>query len=457
MLLIAHKAEYLFREDAYRAHSWSADMGLWQPASFIYLSFEAFKDLALNYNLKLIYTSNNITSSSVFPWKFELEAKEEHISEISGLITRITNLDTAKEIEKALNSGKNVIALLPNEMLGLLYPQNKEQLNSSIKAAYYLGINAADRKIQTAVTNNKEQVWWEEIPTNTKGRLFVTKDAFLSDGFFMEGYGKNEENDKKINALLKEFSTFKYPLLSVIFRNNIPVWPCHEPLNLIIDIKNHGPLLEYLEIQLSLAETFEPLGSIERVITNFNTLKKGSFAFQIIPRINKHYKDYMNITAISKNGKTLPIHFSLPEITILPSYSNSLRDQSKQDDKNLSHLVSTLRKTQLYDEVKILPKLVQIDIKSCLNRVRSAAEKLAYLALEKNGIKHYEKKLASAIHELQKNKILSQKSIGYLHTIRVIGNLASHPTNEHLNDVDVRVASYALSCVVEEMIIKKLI
>ena len=105
----------------------------------------------------------------------------------------------------------------------------------------------------------------------------------------------------------------------------------------------------------------------------------------------------------------------------------------------------------------MLPELVQIDVRSCLNRIRSAAEKLVYLVLEKKAIKLHEKKFVLAIAALQNNKILSPKSIGYLHTIRVIGNLASHPTNESLTDADVRVVSYALSCVVEEMINKRLL
>ncbi|WP_035587309.1 DUF4145 domain-containing protein [Hippea jasoniae] len=111
----------------------------------------------------------------------------------------------------------------------------------------------------------------------------------------------------------------------------------------------------------------------------------------------------------------------------------------------------------MYEEVKTLPDLAQIDIRSCLNKTRSIAEKIVYLILEKKGIKLNEKKFISAISALQNNKILSSKSIGYLHTIRIIGNLASHPTNETLSDTDVRVVSYALSCVTEELINKKLL
>ena len=273
----------------------------------------------------------------------------------------------------------------------------------------------------------------------------------------MEGYGKTEENLKKIKELIQEFSIFKYPLLSAIIRNAVSIWSCHEPLNLIVDIKNHGSTLEYAEIQLDLPDAFEPLGSTERVISHLRTLKKASFAFQVIPRTDGKFKDFLKIKITSQSGEILPLYFSPIGVEISPSYSDSLRRQSKQDDQSLSKLISAFKKARLYDEVKVLPELVQIDVRSCLNRIRSAAEKLVYLVLEKKAIKLREKKFVLAITALQNNKILSPKSIGYLHTIRVIGNLASHPTNESLTDADVRVVSYALSCVVEEMINKKLL
>ena len=45
MLPIEHKAYHLYREDAYHEHCMSVDVySAYQPASFIYCSFESFKD-----------------------------------------------------------------------------------------------------------------------------------------------------------------------------------------------------------------------------------------------------------------------------------------------------------------------------------------------------------------------------------------------------------------------------
>jgi hypothetical protein len=89
--------------------------------------------------------------------------------------------------------------------------------------------------------------------------------------------------------------------------------------------------------------------------------------------------------------------------------------------------------------------------------MRVVAEKLTYLVLDKHGIKLSHHNFANAIRMAQTNKILSVRSIGYLHTVRVIGNLASHPSDSPLTDTDVRIVSYALSCVMEEIVDMKII
>ena len=58
------------------------------------------------------------------------------------------------------------------------------------------------------------------------------------------------------------------------------------------------------------------------------------------------------------------------------------------------------------------------------------------------------------ISEIKKKALLSDRAIGYLHTIRVIGNLASHPSGNKMTQSDVLIASYALASVVEEVMNK---
>jgi hypothetical protein len=457
MLLIEHKAPHLYREDAYREYCWSVDAyGMWQSASFIYLCFEAFSDICLIYGLRMVYSKQGITySGKYFPWKCE---KDQHtdLKNFCGLILRIEDMESANEIKTALSNGRNVIALLPNEMIGCWYSGDKNRIERAVGAARELKVNNAEEKI-TSILANGDSVWFEEINTDTKGRLFITRDAFISDGYFMDGYGKSKENLLKIKSLINDFSSFKYPLLRAEIRNIPSIWLTHEPLSLIVDVINHGPAIDYSEISIDFPETFEPVSSIERVMSNLGTLKKISFAFQVIPRADGNYKNYIDMKFKFANGDFIPIYFQPVDIEITPSYGNTLIKQNKHDDPTLSRLLSISKQANLSDEVEILPKLMKVDARACLNKIRTLAEKLCSMLLNKRKVKLLDSKFSSVIQAIQQNKILSSKSVGYLHTIRVIGNLASHPSDEKFSETDVRLVSYAFSCVIEEMLRRKLI
>jgi hypothetical protein len=438
MLLIEHKAIHLRRINAYAEYCWSVDAyGAYQPASFIYLCFESFSELCQEYGLYLFE-----------PDKQPLQGL--------GFISRIETLENVQEIKKALSSGKNVLASLPNEIIGIYYQGDKSRLDVAITAARELGIENAETKIDGSVTYSGEILRWEEIQVEGNGRLLVINDAFLSDGFFMPKYGKSDENSRILAQLAREFSIFKRKLVRVEFRNKVAIWPCHEPISFIIEITNHGPNIENATVSLDLGEGYEPISPIERDISNLNTLSKTSFAFQVVPRIDGKYTQPIKVN-VSANGDPITAVADEWSLEVTPSFGSATRSHTKQDDNTLSRLLTIFKGTNLYGEVETLPDLIRIDIKACLNRMRSVSERLIYLVLDKKGVTLTQRNFATAIQAAQTNKILSSRSIGYLHTVRVIGNLASHPSGEPLTDTDVRIVSYSLSCIMEELIDKNLL
>lgn len=61
-----------------------------------------------------------------------------------------------------------------------------------------------------------------------------------------------------------------------------------------------------------------------------------------------------------------------------------------------------------------------------------------------------ERTQVASITALREARGISDRAVSYLHTIRVIGNIASHALDEPLTAADVRIVSYALASVVEE-------
>ncbi len=455
MLLINHKAIFLYREDAYRDYCFSTDgWGFYQPASFIFLSFESFKDVCKEYDLRLMYLSQDDIKS--LSWRYKNEScsipKDENPN---GLILRVETDENVATILNAINQGKNVIALIPSEFLALYYRNDISRVEKARECMEKLGVNTEKWKFDSLA--NCDPVDWIEVSTSAPGRLFVTRDCFLSDGYFMEGYGYTEENIARIRELVKEFSTFKYPLLSISFQNKIDSWPTQEPLTLVMDVWNHGPSLSQVTILMDIAPELEPLSPLERLIPSLQVFQRRSFAFQAIPHVDGEITFITDIQALLPNAQQCNVVWDLGKINIVPSFGSSQKSHVPEDDQYFSRLISVLRDDELVSEAKKLPSIMRADIDACLNRLRVLTEKILSRVLRNSRIGHQSRNLVDKIGALRTAKIISEKTVSYLNTIRVICNIASHESSEPISDIDVRIVSYALSRVAEELISKKLL
>jgi hypothetical protein len=126
-------------------------------------------------------------------------------------------------------------------------------------------------------------------------------------------------------------------------------------------------------------------------------------------------------------------------------------------DAEYSRLSKLIQRTPHLAELHNFPQLVRVDIAACLNKLRKVGEKLAFRALGTLGAAPQAPNFNRAIEALKANRVLSDKAIACLHTIRVIGNLASHPSAETLTSDDVRLGSFALVSVIEEMLDRAMI
>jgi len=448
MLLVEHKAPHLFLEDAYKEYCWSVDQGAYQPASFIYLAFEGFRNLCREYGLQLI-DGSNCTQAQIEKAKLS----PPHL--FLGLITRIENSQDVLAVQEALAEGRNVLALLPRALLDTWYLRDETRQTEAAQAISMLGIDQVEKKLAYDF-GYKNAIWWEEVATEAKGRLFTTTDGCLSDCSFKDGYGKSEENSEQIRSLLREFSTFKHPVIDIDILPDIPSWPCHELLNIMVELANHGPKIHGLETTLEIPSSFEPIGPLERFIPYLDTLGKTNFTLPLIPRTDGHFQNIITTRLTSAACDTLSVALSSTSVKITPSSGIGQLYQAKQDDLGLTALQSIFKSLPDFPEIKSLPSLARTDRASCLNKMRIIAEKLTAEVLQKRGLA-LPRDFDSSIRVLQQHRVTSSRTVGYLHTIRVVGNSASHPSSIALSDTDVKIASYALASIAQEVISRKLI
>lgn len=445
MLTILHRAPFLYREDAYRDYCWAVDAySAYQPASFIYLCFEAFRDLAAASGLLLVTAPDSARTETTagFPMRAERESIAAPPDGYHGLIVRILTAEDARLMRHYLELDRNVICLLPTEWLTLFSRRNEDV--EHVRGALAEANLSEFAPLVNAEAYSPSEIWWKEVAI-PRGRLFVTCDAFLSDGLFLKSYGMSAKNNELITALLSEFSIANHHLVDVTLRNTISTWPCDEPINTTLDIRNHGPALEEAVLSLALPGTFEPIGGPELALRNLAPHRITSVGFEVIPRVAGTFE--FPTLSLTSDGRRVALSYTAPSIEIRPRYAQQLRSHHLRDDVGLHRLRSVLEKVPTLSELERLYELAAVDVAACLNKLRTVAERLTRRLLGRQDLR-----FAEAISELQAKGLLSKKAIGYLHTIRVLGNAASHPSDEPLTMDDVRIAAFALACVVEELL-----
>ena len=304
-----------------------------------------------------------------------------------------------------------------------------------------------------AYWNSNTCIHWEEIETQTLGRLFVTRDAFLSDGFFLENYGFSAENQRQIQSLIKAFACFKTNLIRLSYRDVMQSWPTGEPLTVTVDAVNHGPDCGEATLRIEIGSGFEALSPLERKIPPLQSLERTSFALQLVPRVDGNVLPMIINALVSlEDGTACTVSTRQLDLKVMPALSSSQRSSVPQDNEILSRLREVLQDANMGEEVENLPELARVDVQSCLNAIRRVTEKIIFHYLDRHNIHYATRHLEPAIRILRNQELFSDRTIGYLNTIRIIGGVASHHTDNRPTDEDVRILSYALASVVEEFI-----
>lgn len=202
MLTGLHRAPFLYREDAYRDYCWAVDAySAYQPASFIYLCFEAFRDLAAGSGLLLVAAPDSTRTETTpgFPVRAECEAVAPPPGGYHGLVVRILTAEDARLLKQYLERDRTVLCLLPTEWLTLF--SGRDEDGEPARRALAEANLSEFVPLVSAQAYSRSDIWWKGVATSS-GRLFVTRDAFLSDGLFLKISGLAEKNRELITTVV---------------------------------------------------------------------------------------------------------------------------------------------------------------------------------------------------------------------------------------------------------------
>lgn len=462
MLLIEFNADFLYREDCYRYYAVEADYGGWfNPSAFVYSSFDQFRRFCEGFNLTLRPGENYKPPRDIFeplPWRIDM-VDPAHLEECFGAIILLKNEESLERINSCLKRGQNVIALYPAYTRYYTKISTKEEIDGFFAAIGFSSSTIAPETLEQigwGAWGGREgwkdalAIWWCEVETSTQGRLFVLLDYFLSDAYHFEGseFLASTFNTEKLNGLVREFTTLKYPAFSVVHENPVSVWPAHEPLFYLYRIINVGSSTSKTEVIVHPVQHFEHLTPLERTLPPLQAGGQTSLGLQVRPLLEGYHETIVEFE-MTQGGVPCHIFFPHYPLRVEPRFGDAFRATVKKDDSALSRLVSVARDSPVFDEIRVLPDLLTVDAASCAGKIRTVAELLLKRVADRVGIQ-WPRNFNGAINLLKQHGDISPRVASYLHTIRQIGNISVHEAN--VTDTDVRILAYALSCVFEELI-----
>ena len=327
------------------------------------------------------------------------------------------------EILDCVNEGSN-LAIIYSPYLYSAYEKNCCKLLSTLNIS---------KETLESYSNERRVICYG------KGRIIYIHSDDVNDCNIESGpFGGNPSEDKKNEAkrkfddIIESISTFAVPYIDCTIRSIPTSWPRDETLVIEVELRNKSLVnIDLVSVEMSFVYDFEPLSNTNFQLENFKAGTTRSATSIVIPRKKGVITNPVRIY-ISYNNFSGSIYLLQSRINILDNLHSLLRS-SKPAQMDLPTMLS---KYEHYLEPvvtkQVILQLLEIDPDSVIAKMRRAGELIAKNIARKHikGFKDFWN-FATITRELYEQRIISAKSKGYIDTIRILGNIASHA-----NDLD---------------------
>ena len=230
------------------------------------------------------------------------------------------------------------------------------------------------------------------------------------------------------------------------------------PLNTSIytewTLKYWGPDGGKIQIEIEVDPSIEP----ESPTTLIYSLQYGvsrTIGFWFVPRLTGNFKN-----AISIKTKGQFSHNKSLSLKVFSGYKEKLKGQSVTKLILLKELQKAERKITEINELDKFITLIEIDPRTAIMKARYIAEKIAKKICRKAGISTKNIRFEQMCRLIANKNLLSKKGIGYLNTVRIIGNLATHDEQgekTEFNEEDALITGQAIIEILNEALNRNLI
>lgn len=295
-----------------------------------------------------------------------------------------------------------------------------------------------------------------------QGRILYIHNNDVNDSNIEGGaYGLGTDADKKIaraqermDEVIELISTFAIPYVDCVVRSVPASWPQDETLVVDIELRNKSLVdVESITIDVSFPPEFEPLSNKSFWVEKLVAGASRSVSTLSVPRVKGTFVNPVRIS-ITYDGLAHQVYLPTSQINILDNLQNLLR-ASKPAQVDLA---STLPKYEQYLQPvvssSVLLRLLEIDPDAVVAKTRRVGEYIAKAIAQKH-TSNFDNSwnFAKVTRRLYEKQVINAKAKGYIDTVRVLGNIASHANETgsiSFSHEDALIACHALLLFLKE-------
>lgn len=412
-------------------------------------SLETFSCILHDNGARLVRTSQSISSVSLLHYhegslKFyrsveEIDSQKNfNIESLPAFVCSDCNSKTYKLITTAVEKGANLLLLKPTHLGRGLVEE---------ATAFYEYITNQFNITDAVQTTTLFQ---EFSPSNSYGKIIIV------DGHFITDSGTKHDNYREIvNDIAARLLKFNIPVSSLQQISNTMVVPLNASLYIEWILTYWGKEQGEIRVDIEVDSTIEPESPLNFAFSNLSYGTKRTIGFWFSPKATGHFEDAILIQTAEPFPQKIGI-----TLNVFSNYKQKLEGQSIAK----TILIDQLKRVKVkFTDEKELDKfisLIDIDPRAAIIKARYLGETIAKKICHHIGLSTKRLNFDKIGKLISDKKLLSKKGIGYLNTIRIIGNLAAHAEEEdklEFKEEDALITGQAIIEILEETFTKNLI
>lgn len=275
------------------------------------------------------------------------------------------------------------------------------------------------------------------------GKVLLLSGSSISD-HALDTWRDRKNTDQVIDrwefltSVIAALKSFDIPYLTVNLLADVPpAWLTGEAVILPVILLNLGAQAKRICIRLTIPDYIEPLCSTEFFWDQMRPLERKSVNFIARCTAAGSYTDYLGLhLSYDGEGRSFRRQYPIYGRTEFVSTSTAFTSP----DTQVLTAIDLLHKYQSLEnhldglnDMGSLLQLIEVDPTSTIIKSRTVLEKIVNRLSAKRLRGAAPHELDAKIRRLREKRVISDKLCGWMNTVRIMGNMMAHPSEDSVN------------------------